>query len=90
MVDMRRALSERPVKCTSVCIYEVDKVKIILEMNKMDGYSGQEEKGIRAWRSYGNTGIGFLFSPCRKQKKAISTLRNQAQSKGSISGGKRS
>ena len=31
---------------------------------------------------------GFLFSPCSKQKKATSTLRNRAQSKGTISGGK--
>ena len=33
---------------------------------------------------------GFLFSPCSEQKKATSTLRNRAQSKGTISGGKRS
>ena len=31
---------------------------------------------------------GFLFSPCSKQKKATSTLRNRAQSKGTISRGK--
>ena len=56
--DMRRALSERPVKGTSTCVYEVDEAKITLEVNKIDGFSKLhnvqfEEKGIREWRSYG-------------------------------------
>ena len=32
---------------------------------------------------------GFLSSPCSEQKKATSTLRNRAQSKGTISGAER-
>ena len=56
--DMRRALSERPVKGTSACIYEVDEAKITLEVNKIDGFTKLhnvqfEEKGIREWRSCG-------------------------------------
>ena len=55
--DMRRALSERPVKGTSACVCEVDEAKITLEVNKIDGFSKLhnvqfEEKGIRVWRSY--------------------------------------
>ncbi|CAH3129954.1 unnamed protein product, partial [Pocillopora meandrina] len=37
--DMRRALSERPVKGTSACFCEVDEAKITLEVNKIDGFS---------------------------------------------------
>ena len=56
--DMRRKLSERPVKGTSGCVCEVDEAKITLEVNKIDGFSKLhnfqfEEKGIREWRSYG-------------------------------------
>ena len=56
--DMRRALSERPVKGTSACVCEVDEAKITLEVNKIDGFSKLhnvqfEEKGIRVRRSYG-------------------------------------
>ena len=55
--DMRRVLSERPVKGTSACVCEVDEAKISLEVNKIDGFSKLhsvqfEEKGIRVWRSY--------------------------------------
>ena len=55
--DMRRVLSERPVKGTSACVCEVDEAKITLEVNKIDGFSKLhnvqfEEKGIRVWRSY--------------------------------------
>ena len=55
--DMRRALSERPVKGTSACVCEVDEAKITLEVNKIDVFSKLhnvqfEEKGIRVWRSY--------------------------------------
>ena len=56
--DIRRALSERPVKGTSACVCEVDEAKITgLEVNKIDGFSKLhnvqfEEKGIRVWRSY--------------------------------------
>ena len=54
--DMRRALSERPVKGTSACVCEVDEAKITLEVNKIDGFSKlhnvQFEEGIRVWRSY--------------------------------------
>lgn len=56
--DMRRALSERPVKGTSACVCAVDEAKKTLEVNKIDGFSKLhnfkfEEKGIRVWRSYG-------------------------------------
>ena len=55
--DMRRVLSERPVKGTSACVCEVDEAKITLEVNKIDGFSKLhnvqfEEKGVRVWRSY--------------------------------------
>ncbi|CAH3132859.1 unnamed protein product [Pocillopora meandrina] len=55
--DMRRALSERPVKGTSAFVCEVDEAKITLEVNKIDVFSKLhnvqfEEKGIRVWRSY--------------------------------------
>ena len=36
--DMRRALSERPVKGTSACVCEVNEAKITLEVNEMDGF----------------------------------------------------
>ena len=50
--DMRRGLSERPVKGTSACVCEVDEAKITLEMNEIDSFSKLhndqfEEKGIR-------------------------------------------
>lgn len=56
--DMRKALSERPVKGTSACVCEVDESKRTLEVNKIDGFSKLHniqfgEKSIRAWRSYG-------------------------------------
>ena len=56
--DMRRALSERPVKGTSACVCAVDEAKNTLEVNKIDGFSKLhnfqiEEEGIRVWRSYG-------------------------------------
>ena len=55
--DIRRALSERPVKGASACVCEVDEAKTTLEVNKIDGFSKLhnvqfEEKGIRVWRSY--------------------------------------
>lgn len=37
--DMRKALSERPVKGTSACVCEVDESKRTLEVNKIDGFS---------------------------------------------------
>lgn len=56
--DMRRALSERPVKGTSACVCVVDETKKTLDVNKIEGFSKLhniqfEEKGIRVWRSYG-------------------------------------
>ena len=56
--DMRRALSERPVKGTSASVCVVDETKKTLEVNKIKGFSKLhniqfEEKGIRVWRSYG-------------------------------------
>lgn len=56
--DMRRALSERPVKGTSASVCVVDETKKTLEVNKIEGFSKLhniqlEEKGIRVWRSYG-------------------------------------
>ncbi|PFX12870.1 Protein sidekick-2 [Stylophora pistillata] len=56
--DMRKALSERPVKGTSACVCEVDESKRTLEVNKIDCFSKLHniqfgEKSIRAWRSYG-------------------------------------
>ena len=50
--DMRRALSERPVKGTSACVCAVDEAKNTLEVNKIDGFSKLhnfqiEEEGIR-------------------------------------------
>lgn len=56
--DMRKALSERPVKGTSACVCEVDESKRTLEVNKVDGFSKLHniqfgEKSIRVWRSYG-------------------------------------
>ena len=56
--DMRRSLSERPVKGTSASVCVVDETKKTLEVNKIEGfrklYNIQfEEKGIRVWRSYG-------------------------------------
>lgn len=56
--DMRKALSERPVKGTSACVCAVDEANISLEVNKIDGFSKLhnikfEEEGIRVWRSYG-------------------------------------
>jgi len=61
--DMRRALSERPVKGTSACVCVVDETNNIhtykktLDVNKVEGFSKLhniqlEEKGIRVWRSY--------------------------------------
>ena len=55
--DMRRALSERPVKGTSACVCVVDETKT-LEVSKIEGFSKLhniqfEEKGIRVWRRYG-------------------------------------
>ena len=57
-VDMRRALSERPVKGTSASVCVVDETKKTLEVNKIEGLSKLhniqfQEKGIRVWRSYG-------------------------------------
>lgn len=37
--DMRKALSERPVKGTSACVCEVDESKRTLEVNKIDCFS---------------------------------------------------
>ena len=56
--DMKRALSERPVKGTSACVCVVDMTKKTLHVNKIEGFSKLhnvqfEEKGIRVWRSYG-------------------------------------
>ena len=50
--DMRRALSERPVKGTSASVCVVDETKKTLEVNKIEGFSKLhniqfEEKGIR-------------------------------------------
>ena len=55
--DMRRALSERPVKGTSASVCVVDETKKTLEVKKIEGFSKLhniqfEEKGIRVWRSY--------------------------------------
>lgn len=55
---MRRALSERAVKRTSVCVCVVDESKKTLDVNKVEGFSKLhniqfEEKDIRVWRSYG-------------------------------------
>ena len=55
---MRRALSERPVKGTSVCVSVVDETKKNLDVNNIEGFSKLpnihfEEKGTRVWRSYG-------------------------------------
>lgn len=36
--DMRRALSERPVKGTSACVCSVDEAKKELKVNKIDGF----------------------------------------------------
>ena len=36
---MRSAQSERPVKSTSACVCEVDKAKLTLKVNKIDGFS---------------------------------------------------
>lgn len=62
--DMRRALSERPVKGTSASVCVVDETKKTLEVNKIEGFSKLhniqfEEKGIRVWRSYG---VGLVVS----------------------------
>ena len=56
--DMRRALSERPVKGTSASVCVVEETKKTLEVNKIEGFSKLhniqfEEKGISVWRSYG-------------------------------------
>ena len=56
--DIRRALSERPVKGTSASVCVVDETKKTLEVNKIERFSKLhniqfEEKGIRVWRSYG-------------------------------------
>ena len=37
--DMRRVLSERPVKGTSTCVFEVDEAKKTLDVNKIDSFS---------------------------------------------------
>lgn len=37
--DMRKALSERPVKGTSACVCEVDESKRTLEVNKINCFS---------------------------------------------------
>lgn len=55
--DMRSAQSERPVKSTSACVCEVDKAKLTLKVNKIDGFSKLhnvqiDEKTIRVWKSY--------------------------------------
>ena len=55
--DMRRALSERPVKGTSASVCVADETKKTLEVNKIEGFRKLhniqfEEKGIRVWRSY--------------------------------------
>ena len=65
--DMRRALSERPVKGTSASVCVVDETKKTLDVNKIEGFSKLhniqfEEKGIRVWRSYGvGCGKEILF-----------------------------
>lgn len=49
--DMRRALSERPVKGTSACVCSVDEAKKELKVNKIDSFRKLhnfqfEQKGI--------------------------------------------
>ena len=51
--DMRRALSERPVKGTSACVCSVDEAKKKLKVNKIDSFRKHfqfEQKGIHVWR----------------------------------------
>ena len=53
--DMRRALSERPVKGTSACVCSVDEAKKELKVNKIDSFRKLhnfqfEQKGIHVWR----------------------------------------
>ena len=55
--DMRKALSERPVKGTSTCVCKVGEAKETLGVNKIDDFSKLqniqfEEKGIRVWKAY--------------------------------------
>jgi hypothetical protein len=55
---MRTALSERPVKGTSVCVCEVDEEKETLQVKKIDGFGKLHniqfgETGIRVWKAYG-------------------------------------
>ena len=79
--DMRRALSERPVKGTSACVCEVDEAKITLEVNKIDGFSKLhnvqfEEKGILVWRSCGTERgkeISFdqLLRACPRERREV-------------------
>ena len=56
--DTRTALSERPVRGTTACVYSIDETKQELEVNKIDGFSKYhnfkfEEDGIRVWKAYG-------------------------------------
>ncbi|KAK3705287.1 hypothetical protein QZH41_008174 [Actinostola sp. cb2023] len=56
--DMQTALSERPVKGTSACVFIVDEAKKTLDINKIEGFSKLnniqfQNNGVRVWRAYG-------------------------------------
>ncbi|CAH3186768.1 unnamed protein product, partial [Porites lobata] len=68
-IDMRVALSERPVQGTTASVYAMNETQKTLEVHNMEGFSKYhnfklEVEGIRAWRAYG-VGLG-RFVPYRE------------------------
>ena len=79
-IDMRVALSERPVQGTTASVYAMNETQKTLEVHKIEGFSKYhnfklEVEGIRAWRAYG-VGLG-RFIP--SLPRAYSTLRNETK-----------